>query len=181
MNLSVLSVLLGTVVAAICLFGLLKPATFASLARQFPRSLTWGYFLVTVATVWFLYYLQLESVSDFAAYKPIMYIGFSALGALTCVFLSDFLAVRGLALVMLLLGKLMVDTARWADTSWHLVITTWAYVLIIAGMWFTVSPWRCRDFLNWITANQTRLRLSSGFPLVLCLLVIVLGLTVFAK
>jgi len=33
-------------------------------------------------------------------------------GILSCVFVRDFLAVRGLAVVMLLLGKLMVDTGR---------------------------------------------------------------------
>lgn len=179
MKLSLLSILLGVGVAIPFLYGLLKPAAFKASARQFPRSLSWGYLLVAVATVWFLYYLSLESVSDFASFKPYMYLGFAALGGLTCIFLPDFLAVRGLALVMLLLGKSMVDTARWADTSWRLVIVIWAYVLIIAGMWFTISPWRCRDLLLWATANEKRLRLSSGLPLILCLLVIVLGLTVF--
>ena len=171
--------LLGSGVGALALYGLLKPEAFKASLHRFPRSLTWGYALVTLATVWFLYYLRLESVSDFAAYKPMMYAGFALLGGLTCIFLPDFLAVRGLALVMLLLAKSMVDTARWADSSWRLVIVIWAYVLIIAGMWFTISPWRCRDLFLWATANEKRMRLSTGLPLVLCLLVIVLGLTVF--
>jgi hypothetical protein len=178
-KLSVLSMLLGLGVALPSLYGVLKPTAFAVSLRKFPRSLTWGYALITLGTAWFLYYLAQESVSDFAAYKPLMYFGFALLGVLTCIYLPDFLAVRGLAVVMLLLAKLMLDTARWAETPWRLVIVIWAYAMIIAGMWFTVSPWRCRDLLNWSTANEKRLRVSSGIKLAFCLFVIFLGLAVF--
>jgi hypothetical protein len=178
-TLSQLAVLLGLGLAASQVYGLLRPAAFAAAARKFPRSLPWGYALVTLATIWFLLYLKKESISDFAAYKPTMYVGFSLLGLLTCIFVSDFLAVRGLAIVFMLLAKLMLDTARWAETPWRLVIVIWAYALIIAGMWFTVSPWRCRDFLHWITATDKRIRIGSSMRLLFGLFVIILGLTVF--
>jgi hypothetical protein len=64
-------------------------------------------------------------------------------------YVRDFLAVRGAALVMLLLAKLMVETARWVDTQWRLVIVIWAYGLVVGGMWFTISPWRMRDLIQW--------------------------------
>ena len=110
-----------------------------------------------------------------------MLIGFAAVGIATCIYVRDFLAVRGLAIVFLLLAKLMVDTARWADTEWRLVIVTWAYVLVVAGMWFTISPWRLRDLLNWATATDTRVRVGSGIRLAFGLFVAVLGLTVFRQ
>ena len=28
----------------------------------------------------------------------------------------------------------MVDTERWAESQWRLVIAVWAYVLVVAGM-----------------------------------------------
>jgi hypothetical protein len=46
-------------------------------------------------------------------------------------------------------------------------------------MWFTVSPWRLRDIIDWSTANDQRIRLLSGLRLGFGLLVIVLGLTVY--
>jgi hypothetical protein len=94
---------------------------------------------------------------------------------------QDFLAVRGLAVVFLLLGKLMVDTGRphLGESPWVLVIQTWAYVLVVAGIYFTVTPWRLRDLLNWGTATETRVRLGSAIRLGFALLVLVLGLTVF--
>jgi hypothetical protein len=110
-----------------------------------------------------------------------MMIGFAAIGVGACIFVQDFLAVRGLAVVFLLLAKLMVDTGRplLPATHWVWVIQAWAYVLAMAGMWFTVSPWRLRDFVNWATANEQRVRVGSAARLAFGLLVIVLGLTKF--
>ena len=179
MKLSVLAIVLGAVVSVPQLMGLTRPAAFATAARKFPRSLPWGYALVAAATFWFLYNLSLESVADFAAYKPMMLAGFGLVGALVCIFIPDFLAVRGLALIFMLLGKLMLDTARWNPSPWSLVILVWAYLIICMGMWFTVSPWRMRDIVNWATANEQRIRLTSGLRLAFGLFIILLGLIAF--
>ena len=52
-----------------------------------------------------------------------------------------YFAVRGLAVVLLLLGKVMVDTGRphLGETPWVLVIQTWAYVLVVAGIWLSIA------------------------------------------
>jgi hypothetical protein len=179
MKLSALSILLGLSVAASGIWAILKPNAFGAAARKFPRSVSWGYLLVALATGWFLYYLSIESVSDFAAYKPAMYIGFSALGVLTCIFLEDFLAARGLAVVLLLLAKAMLDASMFNNSQWRLLIAVWAYVLIVAGMWITVSPWRLRDFIQFGTASDGRIKILGGFRLGFGLLVAILGVVAF--
>lgn len=179
MKLSTLSVLLGLVMAAPQVYGLVNPAGFRDRLRRFPRSEWCGYFLVALGTAWFLWLIKQETNEDFAAYKKVMYPAFGLLGVFTCIFVRDYLAVRGLAVVFLLLAKLMVDTARWADTPWRLVIIIWAYVLIFAGMWFTISPWRLRDLIHWFTDGDRRVRVGSAVRLSFALLVIALGLTVF--
>jgi hypothetical protein len=178
-KLGILSVALGLGVSAVQVFALLKPEAFGKAVRQFPRSLAWGYLLMALGTGWFLYNLSLESVADFAPYKRLMYIGFALVGLLTCIYVQDFLAVRGLAIVLLLLGKLMVDTARWVETPWRLVIVTWAYILVIGGIWLTISPWRLRDMINWTTATRGRIGWTSAARLVFGLFVVLLGITVF--
>jgi hypothetical protein len=134
-----------------------------------------------IGTAWFLWNLNQEAISDFTAYKTPMMIGFAGVGVGACIFVQDFLAVRGLAVVFLLLAKLMVDTGRpmLGVTHWTLVIQTWAYVLIVAGIWLTISPWRLRDLLNWATANEKRVRIGSIIRLSFGLFVVVLGLTKF--
>ncbi|MBI4657316.1 MAG: hypothetical protein HY735_00455 [Verrucomicrobia bacterium] len=179
MKLSTLAVGLGILVALPNAYGLFKPREFGSAARRFPRSLPWGYALMGLGTVWFLWNLNAESISDFAAYKKWMLMGFGALGIATCVFVQDFLAVRGLSIVLLMVAKLMLDTARWHDSQWRLVISVWAYVWILAGMWFTVSPWRLRDLIQWATASEKRLKMVTALRLAFGLFVVVLGLTIY--
>src|SRR5512140_1269457 len=103
MKLSTLAVGLGLIFAIPQLYGLLKPSAFAAALRKFPRSEVWGFVLMGLGTVWFLWNLNNESISDFAAYKHVMLFGFGAVGVLTCIFVRDFLAVRGLAVVLLML------------------------------------------------------------------------------
>ena len=181
MKLSLLSILLGAGVSVPQIYGLTKPAQFAAAARKLPRSLPMGYALMTLGTLWFLWNVNIEPVADFAAYKPAMMTGFAAVGFLACIFVRDFLAVRGLAVVLMLLAKLMLDTGRphLGETPWVLVIQIWAYVLVVAGIWFTVTPWRLRDLLNWATATETRVRVGSAIRLAFALFVLILGLTAF--
>ncbi len=180
-NLSILAIVLGLGLALPQVFGLLKPATSAAALRRFPRSLPWGYALMLLGTGWFLYNLSQESIADFATYKNVLFAGFAAVGIGSCIFVQDFLAVRGLAVVLLLLAKLMVDTGRpqLGRTSWVLVIQALAYVLVLAGMWFTISPWRLRNLLEWDTANESRFRMTCGVRLALGLFIAVLGIAVF--
>jgi hypothetical protein len=94
---------------------------------------------------------------------------------------QDFLAVRGLAVVLLLLGKLMVDTGRphLGESNWVLVIQAWAYVFIILGIWFTVTPWKLRDFIDWATTSAGRVRILCLIRLGFAAGVVDIGLTAF--
>lgn len=179
LKLSTLAVVLGAVVAWINSYGLFKPAAFAASARKFPRSIPIGWALTLIATGWFTWYVSQECIADFEFLKPYLYTLFIGVGIGTCIYVQDFLAVRGLSVILLLLGKLMVDTARWTDTPWRLVIITWAYLMVVAWMWFTISPWRLRDLIDWATANESRTRLLSGIRFAFGLFVIALGLLVF--
>jgi len=59
------------------------------------------------------------------------------------------------------------------------VIQFWAYLLVVAGIWFTVTPWKLRDILNWATATEERIRIGSAIRLAFAALVLILGLTAF--
>lgn len=180
-NLSILAIVLGLGLGLPQIYGLVKPAAWAAAVRRFPRSLPWGVALMLLGTAWFLYNLSQESIADFATAKSYLFLGFAAVGILSCVFVQDFLAVRGLAVVLLLLAKLMVDSGRphLDQTHLTLVIQAWAYVLVVAGIWLTVSPWRLRDSLEWGTANEQRIKLGCGLRLAFGLFVAALGFTVF--
>jgi hypothetical protein len=179
LKLSTLAVIIGFAFALLNFYGLLNPAAFAAAARRFPRYTPIGYVLMILSTIWFVGNVSHESIADFANFKPALYALFVAVGLGACFFVKDFLPVRGLAVFILLLAQLMVETARWEDTPWRLVITVWAYGMVFAGMWFTVSPWKLRDIIIWATANARRTRLLSGIRFGFGLFVLFLGLTLF--
>ena len=181
LKLSTLAILLGLGVGLPQVYGFANPAGFAAAVRKFPRSVPWGYVLMLLGTAWFVYNLSQESISDFAAYKNVLFAGFAAVGIGSCIYVQDFLAVRGLAVVFLLLAKLMVDTGRphLPESSLVLIIQAWAYLLVIAGIWLTISPWRLRDFLNWATANEKRVKIGCSIRLAFGFFIALLGFTKF--
>src|SRR6266850_2876358 len=131
-SLSTLAVILGLGLALPQIYGFMNPSGFAAGVRKFPRSLSWGFTLMLLGTAWFLWNLSQESIADFATYKEWLFAGFAAVGIGSCIFIQDFLAVRGLAVVFLLLAKLMVDTGRThLGSGWVLIFQGWAYVLVI--------------------------------------------------
>jgi hypothetical protein len=181
MKLSLLSILLGVGMSVPQVYALTKPAQFTAAARRLPRNVPVGVALMLLGTAWFLWIVNQEPIADFSAYKPVMLIAFAAVGVLTCIFIQDFLASRGLAVLLLLLGKLMLDTGRphLDQSSFVLVIQAWAYVLIVAGMWFTIAPWRLRDLIEFATATENRIRIGSMLRLAFAFFIIALGLTAF--
>ena len=178
-KLSTLSIVLGLALALPQIYGLLNPKEFATKVRKFPRNTSLGWLLMLVATAWFVWNVKQEQDADFAAMKPTMMAAFVAIGIGSCLFVQDFLAVRGTAILFLLLAKVMTDSARWADTHWRWVISSWAYVLVSAGIWFTISPHRMRDLLEWVTKTDNRVRIGCGLRMAFGLFVALLGLTVF--
>jgi hypothetical protein len=179
MTLSTLAIILGAGTCALSLYALLKPADVMKQARAFPRSEPIGFVLMLLGTAWFVYNLNNEAIADFAAYKKYMLTGFGALGVLTCIYVRDYLAIRGLAVCMLLLAWFTLYRTRWAESPARLLLVVLAYLWVIAGMWLTISPWRLRDKINWWTATETRFRLGSIAKLILGVILLVLGLTAF--
>ena len=169
---------LGIACAVLHLPGVLKPAVCGALLRKFPRWTPIGVLFTLLGTGWFLFYVSQETVSDFASIKTALYYFFGAVGLATCFFVRDFLPVRGLSVLLLLAAKLVTEKARIVESDWRLVLVTWAYLWVFLGMWFTISPWRVRDLIEWGTASPARTRLWSGGGLLFGLFIAALGLTV---
>lgn len=181
LKLSTLAILLGLGMGLPQIYGIAQPKKFAASVRKFPRNLPIGIALMLLATAWFVWNVKIEPIADFSAFKPYMMMAFAAIGVASCIFVQDFLAVRGLAVVFLLLAKLMVDTGRphLGQSPFVEVIQAWAYVFVIAGIWFTVTPWKLRDLLEFATANETRVRIGSSIRLAFATFIVILGLTAF--
>lgn len=130
-----------------------------------------------LGTAGFEYNLAGDTISDFKDWKPLLQILFGVAGLGSCFFLQDYLSIRGLAIVMFMIGFVMLETQRWHESPWKNVITTWAYFMIVMAMWFVVSPWRARDWVGWHLASESRLRTGLMLRAAFGVFVTVLGLT----
>src|ERR1019366_3007599 len=178
MKLSLLSILLGLGMGLPQVYGLARPAQLAAAVKKFPRNLALGVVLMLLGTAWFVWNVNGEPIADFSAFKPYMMGGFIAVGVGSCIFVQDFLAVRGLAVLLLLLAKLMLDTGRphIGESPFVVFIQAVAYVYVVLGILLTSTPWRLGAFLNWDPATAARTRPLSGVRLAFAAFVLTLGL-----
>ncbi len=179
MKLYELSLILGLGMVLSHSWALLKPVSATHWLRRFSRNLPLGVFLMLVATGWFEWNLMNENLEDIAHYKNILLIFFAVLGGACCVYAQDFLAVRGLTVLLLLAANFTCETARWHPSLWRDAITGWAYVWVLAALWLSVQPWRLRNWITWLTATESRLKQGAFIGIAWGLLVIALGVTVF--
>ena len=178
-TLSTLSLILGAGALGGGVWGLTQEATVRELLKGYPRNNNVGYATILAGMVWFLYILGGESMSDFEQFRTIFNVLLIGTGVGACVYLKDYLAVRGTAVLMILVAKLIVDTARWHDSEWRLVLVVMAYIMVIKGMWLTVSPWKMRDLIQWILSGDKRFKNVCIARIVFGALLLGLGLAVF--
>ena len=118
-SISNLSLLLGGFLVAVAGYTLAKPAEVGQALKTFPRANAPGYVLMLAATAWFLWNIKTEDMEDYVNLKSYFYIGFGAVGVGSCIYLRDFLAVRGLAVFLLLLAnlpyELLPDGSLWDE------------------------------------------------------------------
>lgn len=174
-SLATLSLILGAVAVLKGVMGFMGGDKVRDFISGFSRNNTVGYVLILAAMVWFLFMLKDENMADFENLRTPFYVFILLTGIGSCLYLKDFLAVRGAAVLMLLLAKLIVDTARFHESEWRLVLVTVAYLMVIGGMWFTVSPWRMRDLLAWVTVDEQRFKILCGVRIGFGVLLLALG------
>lgn len=178
-SLATLSMILGALALGSGVWGMMAREQALDFTKGFPRNDNAGYFTIIAAMVWFLLILKGESMSDFERYRLHFNVFILATGIGACVYLKDYLAVRGSSVLMILLAKLIVDTARWHESDWRLVLVTMAYIMVVKGMWFTASPWRMRDLIEYVTGTEARFQKVCIARMVFGALLLGLGLTVF--
>jgi len=178
MKLSLLCLVLGFGYALPNIYGFLNTKSYGDALRKFPRSLPMGVVLILGATGWFEWLLWNERLADIAPWKMTLQGVFLFAGVAACFVLRDFLAVRGLAVLMMLTANVMLETQRLHPSALKNVITVWAYVIAVGGMWLVISPWRLRDWIQWNTSNDTRFRKGLALRGMFGLMVAALGLTV---
>jgi len=159
---------------------LLAPARIRAGVAAFPRSVWPGRILAAIDLVWAAYELSLMHLGMFDAWKVHLYWLTPVAIVLCIVYLDELLSPRALGGFLLLLAGPVLDIARWHPSPWRLVVTVIAYLWILLGLTFLLSPWWFRRIAVFVTGRgDGAVRITGAIKLLLGLGLIALGLLVY--
>ena len=130
-------------------------------AKAFPRSTAAAYILMGTALIWFLSIVLQLGPADFGQYKKILFLLFLVVGVGSFYFVPDFLAVRGLAALILLTGWQLL-MAGYMQAPQSLPIVCFVYLMVIIALILGASPFKLRDFFNWMYQSAARPKIFGG-------------------
>jgi len=134
-----------------------------SVLKGFPRSTGAAYVFFGGGAAWFLERVWHLSPADFGDYRGILFVVFAAIAVLSFYCVPDFLAVRGLAVLVLVGASPLLDAAYMEyDRPQRLFMVTPVFLALALGIWLGAQPWRLRDFLEWLFRSRGRARFVGG-------------------
>ena len=159
------------VVMAIWLIGvhalmLAKPAAVQGFLKKFPRDQTLGQILLGIGLAWFWLLIAPDGMGklsalamdlgEFNGVKGLLRILVPASLILVSMSVRDFLAVRALGLLGLMVAAPLLGAAFLKDPESRLLVPIYAYAMLTASLFFVGMPYLFRDAVTWVTADQKR-------------------------
>lgn len=129
---------------------------------HFLRSQAAAYLVFGGGAAWFLWHVYNLGEADFGNIKHFLLALFGAVALLSFVYVKDFLVVRGLAVLMLLSARELLDAAYMQyDVPQRLFMVGLVYLGIGAALYLGALPFRLRDLFEWLF-KKGRARLAGG-------------------
>ena len=173
LNLQIGGMVAGSLLVLLSLPGFFKPAVVQNWLKRFPRSGIAGIVLLSLALVWSFWLLATMEMGEFSSFRrPLMIllpIGF----VLVLRFVEEFLAVRALGILCLLAAEPLLEAAFFRYETSRLFVTVFAYLLIVAGLFWVTMPYLLRDQINWSAGSNARWHTVHGIAAIY-------GLTILA-
>lgn len=177
--LSTIAIVLGGFIMAVNLPAIFAPAFFRRVATNFPRNIPAAWILTAIDVAWVSWVICHASLGRFEPLKPLVYVGAPVSFLAMVFFMDELLAPRALGGLLLLLANPVLISARWLDTPWRLVMVVIAYIWVIAGITFVLSPFRLRQAAEWGTKTNIRCIIGGSIRFLVGLFVLILGLKVY--
>jgi len=165
LSLQTAGIISGAFLILISLPGLVKP-DLISVAQKFPRSRLAGVVLLTIALLWTFWLLATIEMGEFSAFRRPLLIALPVGYVLALRFVEEFLAVRALGILCLLAAEPLLDAAFLRNETSRLLVTVFAYLLIVAGLFWVAVPYILRDQISWSTRSVFRWRFLHLIALV---------------
>lgn len=159
MSLFLATLIPGLILIVLGLPLLLNWRGYVGALERLPRSSTAAVIFFGIGGAWFLWSVWNLSVADFGAYRTPLTIGFAIVAVLSFKCVPDFLAVRGLCVIVLMSATPLLGAAYMEyEHPQRLFLVSLVYVLIVLAIWLGASPFRLRDFFERLFARAGRIR-----------------------
>ncbi len=145
---------------------LAKPSMLQGALQRFPRNQLLGQILLGVGLAWFWLLIAPDGLGklsalamDFGEFnkaKPILRLLVPISLVLVIISVRDFLAVRALGLLGLMVASPLLEAAFLKDPVSRLLIPVYAYALLTMSMFWVGMPYLFRDAVTWATAKPSR-------------------------
>ncbi|HTZ20520.1 MAG TPA: hypothetical protein VMC06_06535 [Opitutaceae bacterium] len=162
MSLLLATLLPGLVLAALGGALLSGNTLVPSTLKSFPRSTNATVVFFGGASGWFLYQVWNLSPADFGEYHVPLFFGFAAVAALSFWCVPDFLAVRGLAALVLLAAMPLLEAGYMNYQPQVYPLKIFVYLCIALAIWIGATPYRLRDFFEWMFRTSSRPRVVGS-------------------
>jgi hypothetical protein len=168
MTLFLATLLPGLFLALLGLLLLWNNSLVGAIAQALPRSQRGAWLFFGAGAAWFLWRLSHLGEADLIFFKtpgPVM-AAFGVLAALAFVYTPDFLAVRGLCVLMLLAAEPLLAAAYMEyQHPQRLLMVTSVYAGLGLALYLAAAPYRLRDFFAWLFQRPARPRLIGALLL----------------
>lgn len=154
-------IVLGLLLLAVHLVAFLKTESTQGFLKQFPRNYKWGVILLSIDFAWSVLIMSYMDMGEFFNLRTKFLFVLPVAFVLVLVFVKEFLAVRALGALMLLVSGPVLTAAFLQPPVSRLLVPILAYAWIIAGMFFVGMPFLMRDWVNWITNTPGRWKLAT--------------------
>jgi hypothetical protein len=131
-----------------------------SFLRAFPRNYGWGALLLTIDLIWAMIVLANMDMGEFFFLRKYFLTAVPIGYVLVLAFVKEFLAVRALGSLMLLVAGPVLASAFLQPQITRLLLPILAYAWIISGMFFVGMPFLMRDWTTWLLAKEGRWQLG---------------------
>ena len=150
---------------------LAKPALVQGFLKKFPRDTAIGQVLLGIGLAWFWLLIAPDNMSklsaltmdlgEFNGAKQLLQYLVPVSIILVAISVRDFLAVRALGVVGLMLASPMLEAAFLKEPASRLLVPIYAYGLLTASLFWVGMPYLFRDAVTWVTAKPLRWTLLS--------------------
>ena len=184
MTLATATLITGIILIGLGMLFILRSTAVVSSIKRFPRSRSMAYIFFGIGAVWFLYRVWHLSEADFGQYRKQLTVFFALVAIGAFFYVPDFLAVRGLCVIVLLGAMNLLDPGYmvweygeiWDGGRIYLYKIA-VFVAVALAIYLGASPFRARDFLDWLYRRSSRPIFLGGGLVAYGLIVTVVGLT----